>query len=548
MKRSFAIAERHPRWVGFLFPALLVLGLDCSSAAGQKQKSGKVLADSHMAVAVAISPDGRLLAAGGFDKAIFLWDARTGNVLRSLEGPKRTTRGSIAFSPDGKMLFGCGNDGVVHRWNTQTGVLERSYPGPTGVDSMSSIARSPDGKKLAVVYTRYQNKDKLSPCEMTVLDAQTGKILWSRSQDKHIYSVRFAPDGKAVAVADGTVHLLHAGSGEAIKELHVKDRLALHVAFSPDGKSLAAVGGHSVKVGIGTVFEGELFMWELQTGDLLHRITDLQPWPASIVFSSDGKTLATGSSGPFRETKTDRRVTSEIRLWEAQSGRLLRTIPGALGRVSSLAFSPDGKSLLSCDYDEVALTETLTGLRRLTLTNRPSALSESPVDLKRGWADLANADGAEAYRAMGRLASAAKESAPFLNEQLQPIASISPRRVSQLIVSLESEQFVERENAQRELEKLQDLAVEELNKALAGKPSPEARRRIEGLLEKADLLKNPERLRVMRAIEVLENISTSEAKRTLERLAEGAAQAQQTREAKASLERLAKRTRPAPLP
>lgn len=85
-------------------------------------------------------------------------------------------------------------------------------------------------------------------------------------------------------------------------------------------------------------------------------------------------------------------------------------------------------------------------------------------------------------------------------------------------------------------------------KTLARKPSLEAGKRIEFLLEKLDLLKDPERLRALRAIEVLENIGTAEAQRTLQRLAGGAAEAQQTREAKASLERLDQRTKPASLP
>ncbi len=166
----------------------------------------------------------------------------------------------------------------------------------------------------------------------------------------------------------------------------------------------------------------------------------------------------------------------------------------------------------------------------------------------RWWTDLKSSDGSEAYRTMGLLAAASKESVPFLNEHLRPVEGLPRRKISQLIASLDSDQFAERENAQRELEKLQDLAEEKLAKALARKPSLEARKRMELLLEKSDLLKNPERLRALRAIEVLENIGTSEAKRTLQRLADGAPEAQQTREARASLERFGKRTKSASLP
>ncbi|HEY7427089.1 MAG TPA: hypothetical protein VH682_22835 [Gemmataceae bacterium] len=535
---------KHTPWAGSFFLALLVLSLYCPLAAGQKTTG----IDSDQALTVAFSPNGRMLAAAGFGKAILVWDARTGNVLRSLEGPKRTTRRSIVFSPDSKTLISCGDDGVVHLWNTQSGALERSFPGPDGVQHIQSIAISTDGMKLAVAHARLQDQGRRSPSEVALLDLKTGKAQWTRSGDKWVYSVAFAPDGNTVAAADGAVHLLNTRTGERIKSLRIKDREALKVAFSPDGKSLAGGGGHWVDVGGGTKQISEVFLWDVQTGKLLRRLTDLEPWLRCIAYSPDGKTLATGSNGPIRKNRSMTWVSSEIRLWDMRTGRRLRTIPGEQAEMWSLAFSPDGRSLLSCDGQVVALIETLTGLRRLTLTKRAPISSEASVDLKRWWTDLNSSGGAEAYRAMGQLADVAKESVPFLNEHLRPVEGLPRRRLSRLIANLDSDQFAERENAQRELEKLQDLAEEELAKALAHKPSLEARKRMELLLEKSDLLKDPERLRALRAIEVLENLGTSEAKRTLQRLADGAPEAQQTREARASLERFGKQTKPASLP
>jgi Tol biopolymer transport system component len=530
---------KHTLRAGSLFLALVVLSFHCSLAAGQKKTTAR---ESDEALAVAFSPNGRLLAAAGSGKAIRIWDARTGNLLHSLEGPKRTYRRSIAFTPDGKTLIGCGDDGVVHLWNAQTGTLDRSIAGPEGVSVMSSSAISPDGKNLAVVYYKIQDQGRRSTSELRLLEFETGKIQWSH---KGASCVAFAPDGKTLAVADGTVHLLNATTGTPMKDLRIEDRVALQVAFSPDGKSLAGGGGHYVKVAGGTKHISEAYLWDVQTGKLLHKLTDLRPWLRSVAFSPDGKILATGTSGPI---VAGRRLSSEIRLWDVRTGRLLRTIQGELAQVWSLAFSPDGKSLLSCDNALVALTETLTGMRRLTLTKGTSISSEAPVDLKRCWTDLGSIDGEEAYRAMGQLATVSQESVPFLNGQLRPVESVSTRKVLQLIGSLDSDQFAERDNAQRELEKLHELAEEELRKALERKPSPEARSRIDHLLGKLDELKNPVQLRALRAIEVLENIGTSEAKRVLQRLAEGAPEAQQTREARASLERLGKRTKPASLP
>jgi hypothetical protein len=167
--------------------------------------------------------------------------------------------------------------------------------------------------------------------------------------------------------------------------------------------------------------------------------------------------------------------------------------------------------------------------------------SASPEDLERWWADLASTDGARAYRAMGQRATAPQRSVSFLDGHLRPVTGLPRRQVSQLIADLDSERYAVREKAQQELEKLQDLAEQELREALSGGPPLEVHRRIDRLLEQLDLLQSPERLRALRAIEVLEQIGTPKARQVLRRLANGAPEAQLTREAKASLERLARR-------
>jgi HEAT repeat protein len=92
------------------------------------------------------------------------------------------------------------------------------------------------------------------------------------------------------------------------------------------------------------------------------------------------------------------------------------------------------------------------------------------------------------------------------------------------------------------LERLGEEAAPALRKALASKPAPEVRRRIESILKKSRTL-SPETLLVVRAVEVLENIGTPEARELLKSLADGVPEAVLTQEAKASLERLAEKSR-----
>src|SRR5262249_50791298 len=109
----------------------------------------------------------------------------------------------------------------------------------------------------------------------------------------------------------------------------------------------------------------------------------------------------------------------------------------------------------------------------------------------------------------------------------------------------DSDSFVVREKAVQELEKLTELARPALQQALAGKPTLETRRRLEHLLKKLDQpIRDPEVLRTLRALEVLEHHDGPEVRTILETLAGGGAAARLTEEAKASRERLAKRTGP----
>src|SRR5262249_23115636 len=112
-------------------------------------------------------------------------------------------------------------------------------------------------------------------------------------------------------------------------------------------------------------------------------------------------------------------------------------------------------------------------------------------------------------------------------------------RVKELLRQLDSEQFREREAAGKELENLGRLAEPALRQALESKPSLEVRRRLEELLAKVvEQALPPESLRRLRALQVVEQIGSAQARELLKALAGGIAHAPETQEARAALERL----------
>src|SRR5262249_604692 len=149
---------------------------------------------------------------------------------------------------------------------------------------------------------------------------------------------------------------------------------------------------------------------------------------------------------------------------------------------------------------------------------------------------------ARAYRAIRVLAAAPEPTVSLLQKQLQPAAAPDPKQLARLIGALDADEFAVREKAMRTLENLGTSARPALRKALDGKPSAEARQRVERLLERPDTLAlTAGELGTWRGIEVLEHIGTPEARRVLEKLAAGDAGAQSSDGAKAALQRLAGR-------
>lgn len=249
-----------------------------------------------------------------------------------------------------------------------------------------------------------------------------------------------------------------------------------------------------------------------------------------MAFSPDGKSLAWG--GPLSTT---------VYLGEIASGRVRQRFEGHKGQINSLVFSADGKMLLSGSVDTTALVWDLTG--RLTLGKKyGTALSAD--DLETHWKVLAAEAAEAAFRSTQVLAADPVRSIPYLRTRLHPVAPADEKRLQQWIADLDSDPFAVREKATAELEKLGPAALHAMRKALDGKPNLETRRRLEPLIEKLEREEWPtsgERLRICRALEVLERAGTPEASEVLTALANGAPGARQTLEAKAALQRLAQR-------
>jgi hypothetical protein len=430
---------------------------------------------------------------------------------------------AIAYCPDGKIVAGSGPDGGICFWDVRTGRVIRELGVSLG--NITAIAFSPDGTMVAAAVGR----------KVHVWEIATGKDMQRLDADDPVrasygrYGLAFSPNSTRLAAGGATVRVWDLPTGNLVHQLDVA---GFFVAFSPDGSTLVATGTYYPPQPIQRhrLSHPIICFWDVRTGRERHVICHHERGDfRCLALSPDGRTLVTGGPG------------HDVRLWEVASGKERWRLGGHDSNEFTAAFSRDGRILAtSASGDgQVRIWDFL----RLPLEELPTR-KPSAEELDVLWAALGSHDARKGYHALCGFAQWPEVSVSFLEKRMFLLAVLDPRRLSQLLADLDSEQFTVRQKAAEELESMGTAAVPGLEKALESNPSLEVRRRLEPLLEKiSGFLTDANALRAIRGVEILEHLGTSEARRVLAGLAQGPAEAPLTREGKMSLQRLA--TRPA---
>jgi len=331
--------------------ALFVMG--CMLAAPQAltvshNKTGRLLktlaTDLGWVESVAFSPNGRQVLASAA-QVVKIWNFETGALLLSLRPDPDTTFNSAAFSPNGTRVVTASTGGTFTVWNAAQGkkLLQKS-----GLSRFAKAEFSPDGKQVVTAG---------DDATVAIWDAKTGvKQKELKDHYGHVETAKFSPDGSYVVTAgrDGYVRVYNATTGKlrASKREDVNcNEVTFSAEFSPDGRQVvtASTSGYATVWDVGG--DGPQERRKLEAGH-----EEVGPWklvayvnsaafspkvrsrPGCCVFRGGERVLTASSDGTAR-------------MFDTETGELLKTFKGHASKVSSAVFSPDGSKIVTASYD-----------------------------------------------------------------------------------------------------------------------------------------------------------------------------------------------------
>lgn len=269
-------------------------------------------------LAVAYSPSGEVLASAAADRCVKLWDAHSGNEIRTLldfDAPVH----AVTFGMDGSLLVtGC-EDGSTCLWSVTTGKRVSSFTDLNG--AVQAVAFSTDGKQLIS-----GGNDKT----IAIRDLASGEVSRLEGHSAAVTDIACSPDGRWIASCgfDKTVRLWSAKTNQLVWVGKGHSHCVSSVAFDPQSNTVAS-----------SSHDNTLKTWSVETGQELEAFSTHIEYANTVSFNRQGTELVSGGDD------------SVIRFWNSSNGQQKKVYSGHLAPITELAISPDGTHAASASRD-----------------------------------------------------------------------------------------------------------------------------------------------------------------------------------------------------
>jgi WD40 repeat protein len=295
-------------------------------------------------VSLTFSPVGQRIVTGSTDKTAKLWDVATRRALFTFPGNSAIE--CVAFAPDGSRILTCDTQ-TIRMWDSVSGLglfTNRIHRG-----HILSAAFSAGGLRI-LAGTSQGEVMSWDAAASTPFDIAERRLFTSTKAADTVLSLAFSADGQWVVTghADHTAKVWDTASGKLLRTLAGHGGGVVAVAFSPDAKRIVAASAQ----------EALARVWDVATSNLLMTVEGVE----SVAFSRDGQRIITGCGD------------SCSRVWEVATERQSLTLRSG-GDQWAVAFSQDGRQIATCDGGTAKVWEPSTHPERIVLSGHSHAVN-----------------------------------------------------------------------------------------------------------------------------------------------------------------------------
>lgn len=272
--------------------------------------------------------DERYVLSGSQDHTLRLWDVQSGECLHIYQGHTDEVT-SCAFSPNGLYILSSSKDGTMRLWDTQHGGISRVFQGEGG------------WVLNGVISSHHHYVYSVATNAIQVWDMQDGRLIHTlQSTSDALSSFAFSPDSRyALSASNDTMWVWDLQNAAQLHACSGGSALVTACAFSADGHYALSASGE--RFGWNAGGHGSVLrLWNVQTGECVQTFHQRHGGLVrDLTFSPDGAYALSASED------------NDVRLWSVPTGECLQIFSGHSAAVTTCAFSPDGKHALSTSED-----------------------------------------------------------------------------------------------------------------------------------------------------------------------------------------------------